>query len=143
MKDDTSAADALLEDVQKQVHTLERYSSKPNHGMFGDEGMDQEGTKLWNLCTRLKRESAVAGPKSSISKLIMASRALAFQILHLCQWSSQASASIVCHLMKIALKAAKVCTGAVLLTIRLESRELLYPDCSSVSQTTTMSRSPD
>lgn len=97
--------------MQKQIQALERYSSKPTHGMLGDEDMDREGTNLWNLCTRLKRELADAGSKSSASKLIVVSRVLAYQILHLCQWSSQASANIACHLMRIALKVAKVCTG--------------------------------
>lgn len=111
IKDDTGAAEALLAEVQTQVQTLEKYSSKPNHGMLGDEDLDQEGTNLWNLCTRLKRESAGKGSQASVLRVIMASRVLAYQMLHLCQWSSKASINIACHLMKIALKAAKVCTG--------------------------------
>lgn len=78
--------------------------------------MDREGTNLWNLCTRLNREAEVKSSKSSASKLILASRVLAYQILHLCQWSTKASANIACHLMRIALKAAKVCTGALIHT---------------------------
>lgn len=111
IKDDTSAAEALLAEVQAQVQTLEKYSSKPNHGMLGDEDLDQEGTNLWNLCTRLKRESAVKVSQAPILRVIMASRVMAYQMLHLCQWSPKASVNITCHLMRIALKAAKVCTG--------------------------------
>lgn len=96
------------------MQTLEKYSGKPNHGMLGDEDLDQEGTNLWNLCTRLKRELAGAGSQASVLRVIMACRVLAYQMLHLCQWSSKASADITCHLMRIALKAAKVCTGMVL-----------------------------
>lgn len=111
IKNDTSAAEALLAEVQTQVQTLEKYASKPNQGMLGNEDLDQEGTNLWNLCTRMKRESAGKGAQASILRVIMASRVLAYQMLHLCQWSSKASVDITCHLMRIALKAAKVCTG--------------------------------
>lgn len=111
IKDDTSAAETLLAEVQAQVQALERYSSKPNIGMLGDEDMDQEGTNLWNFCTRLKRESVEKAPPASILRVITTSRVLAYQMLHLCQWSSKASVNITCHLMRIALKAAKACTG--------------------------------
>lgn len=82
--------------------------------MLGAEDMDREGTNLWNLCTRLNREAGADSSDSVASKLILASRVLAYQILHLCQWSSKASANIACHLMRIALKAAKVCTGTLI-----------------------------
>lgn len=102
-----------MSDVYKQVQTLERYSTRTNHGMVGNEDMDTAGTNLWNLCTRLNRETGDKASKKPASSLILLCRVLAYQILHLCQWSSKASANIACHLMRIALKAAKVCTGMV------------------------------
>lgn len=109
-KGDPNAAAALLAEVQRQVQTLERYADKPNHGLHGDEDLETEGTSLWNLCTRLNRESSTESQGSS--RLVLASRVLAYQILHLCQWSFKCQARIACHLMAIALKAAKVCTSA-------------------------------
>lgn len=85
--------------------------------MLGDEDLDQEGTNLWNLCTRLKRELTATGSQDSVLQVIMASRVLAYQMLHLCQWSSKASVDVTCHLMRIALKAAKVCTGEILVIL--------------------------
>lgn len=82
--------------------------------MHGDEDMEREGTNLWNLCTRLNREPAAdkASKDSVWIKLVRASRVVAYQILHLCQWSSKSPTRVACHLMRIALKAAKVCTGS-------------------------------
>lgn len=123
-KDDTKAASALLSEVHKQVQTLEKYADKSNHGMLGDEGLEREGTNLWNLCTRLKRESAdTATSKTSAgSKLVLESRVLAYQILHLSQWSSKSSVRIATHLMRIALKAAKCCTGSWPISLGIDGR---------------------
>lgn len=112
-EDEPESAAALLAEVRKQVSVLERYADKANHGMHGDDDMEREGTNLWNLCTRLNRELADKTAKGSVSsKLVLASRVLSYQILHLCQWSTKSQARIACHLMRIALKAARVCTGA-------------------------------
>lgn len=112
-KDDPKAATALLAEVQKQVQTLERYADKPDHGLHGDEELEREGTSLWNLCTRLNRECRVKSSEQSQGlRLVLASRILSYHILHLCQWSSKCQARTACHLMTIALKAAKVCTSA-------------------------------
>lgn len=119
-KNEPKAAAALLAEVNDQVKTLGRYAEKTSHGMHGDENMEREGTSLWNLCTRLNREPA--SEKSSkvpeTSRLVLASRIVAYQILHLCQWSPKSSARVACHLMRIALKAAKVFTGSCLFQFR-------------------------
>lgn len=82
--------------------------------MYGDENMEREATNLWNLCTRLNREPATekSSRNPDTSRLLLASRIAAYQILHLCQWSAESSVHIACHLMRIALRAAKVCTGS-------------------------------
>lgn len=108
-KDDSVASQALLSEVQKQTQSLDRYSNKPHHGMLHDEDLDTEGTKLWNVCTRLSRENPA---KSSAGlKLVLWSRVLAFHILHLCQWSTNSTAPVASHLMGLALRAAKSCIG--------------------------------
>lgn len=113
-RDNPEAAASLLADVNKQVQTLERHAGRPNHGLHGNEDMEREGTSLWNLCTRLNREPVAdkASKDSVWSELMRASRVVAYQILHLCQWSSKSPIRVACHLMRIALKSAKVCTGS-------------------------------
>ncbi|KAK2606983.1 hypothetical protein N8I77_005697 [Diaporthe amygdali] len=109
-KDDSAASETLLRDVQKQNQLLDRYSDKPNHGMLLDEDLDTEGTKLWNVCTRLGRENADKPARSSAGlKLILWSRVLAFHILHLCQWSTKCTVPIASHLMELALRMARLC----------------------------------
>ncbi|KAI3394550.1 hypothetical protein diail_2541 [Diaporthe ilicicola] len=109
-KNDTAASRALLGEVQKQIQSLDRYSEKPHQGMLQDEDLDAEGTKLWNICTRLGRENVHGTAQSSTGlKLILASRVLAFHVLHLSQWSTKCTVSTASHLMGLALKAAKLC----------------------------------
>ncbi|KAF3765502.1 hypothetical protein M406DRAFT_67943 [Cryphonectria parasitica EP155] len=115
-KDDTEVAASLLSEVQTQMQSIGRYADKMNHGMTGDEDLEREGTNLWNLCTRLNRAFTDKGQKTSPAfRLVLAGRVLAYQILHLCQWSSKNTAHITTHLMRIALKAAKCCTGSFIL----------------------------
>lgn len=108
-KDDSAASQALLGEVQKQTQSIDRYSEKQNHGMLHDGDLDAEGTKLWNACTRLGRESPARSPAGS--KLVLWSRVLAFHILHLCQWSTKCTTSIASHLLGLALRLAKLCIG--------------------------------
>lgn len=108
-KDDSAASQTLLTEVQKQTQSLDRYSDKPNHGMLHDEDLDAEGTKLWNVCTRLGRDSPARS--SAGSTLVLWSRVLAFHILHLCQWSSKCTTPAASHLMGLALRVAKLCIG--------------------------------
>ncbi|KUI61426.1 Testis-expressed sequence 11 protein [Cytospora mali] len=109
-KDDPTAASALLSLVQKQAQTIERYAEKAHHDFLEDVDLEREGTNLWNLCTRLNREDLDRPGKPSITKVVLWSRVLAFQMLHLCQWSASKSTSpVACHLLKLAMKVAKFC----------------------------------
>lgn len=108
-KDDSAASQALLAEVQRQTQSIDRYSDKPYHGMLHDEDLDAEGTKLWNVCTRLGRENAAR--TSAGLKLVLWSRVLALHILHLCQWSTKCTTPVASHLMGLALRVAKLCTG--------------------------------
>lgn len=109
-KDDSAASQTLLNEVQKQTKSLDRYSDKPHHGMMHDEDLEEEGTKLWNVCTRLGRENPAKS--SAGSKLVLCSRVLAFHILHLCQWSTKCTPQVAMHIMKLALGVAKLCIGS-------------------------------
>lgn len=119
-KDDSTAAAALLSQVQKQAQTVERYAEKAHHDLLGDEDLEREATGLWNLCTRLNRantDKPAPGKPSARSKLVLWGRVLAFQILHLCHWSPKSTSVITCHLLRLALKVVRLCIGSWLLTI--------------------------
>lgn len=77
--------------------------------MLHDEDLDAEGTKLWNVCTRVGRENPAR--TSEGLKLVIWSRVLAFHILHLCQWSTKCTTPVASHLMELALRVAKLCIG--------------------------------
>lgn len=81
--------------------------------MLGDQDLERQGTELWNLCTRLYRNTTEKNLQNASggSELILYSRVLAYHILHLCQWSTKQPAQMVCHLMRLALKVAKCCIG--------------------------------
>lgn len=113
-KNDPKTAAALLDEVNRQVKMLVRYADKTNHGMHGNEDLEREGTSLWNLCSRLSRDPAMrkSSSGSEIATLLVSSRVAAYNILHLSQWSCTSSLPIVCHLMGIALKASRFCTGS-------------------------------
>lgn len=111
-KDDSAASRALLGELQKQIQSLDRYSGKTHHGMLHDEDLDAEGTKLWNVCTRLYRENMNGTAKSSTGlNLILWSRVLAFHILHLSKWSTKCTPSTASHLIELGLRMAKLCIG--------------------------------
>lgn len=108
-KDDSTASQTLLSEIHKHIQSLERSLDKPQHGMLHDEELETEGTKLWNVCTRLGREDPAKS--SSGLKLVLRSRVLAFQLLHSCLWSSKSTSHTVFHLLGLALRVAKLCIG--------------------------------
>ena len=111
--------------------------------MRGDEDLEREGSSLWNLCTRLNREVvADPGKNSARSKLLLRGRLLAFQILHLCQWSSKGTSSVARHLLRLALKVAKFCIGLFLVTISFTIERHVPAHSTSAFQMTTTFRLP-
>lgn len=103
------ASQTLLNKIQQQIRSLEKCLDRPQHDMLRDQGLEEEGTELWNVCTRLCREDR---SKSSAGiKLVLMSRVLAFLILHSCQWSAKCDAETVSRLLGLALRVAKLCIG--------------------------------
>jgi hypothetical protein len=115
LQSDHHSADAtrnLLEDVKKTTRSLHDRALGGNHGMYGDEDLDQCGTALWNLCVKLRHKSPDGNlPPPKRETLLLSSRVLAFLILDLAQWSEKSPAAVVVHLMKLALKAGRCCVG--------------------------------
>lgn len=72
------------------------------------EDLDSNGTALWNLCTRLRREHS--SEESEIWQLLLLmARVYAFLLLDCAQSGERGTVSNVVRLFKIGLKAAKSC----------------------------------
>ena len=77
---------------------------------YGD--LDKNGTALWNLCTRLKRNNH---PQTQqISVVLVMTRLFAFMMLDAAQSSGNGSFANCVRVMKVALKTARNCLGRML-----------------------------
>ena len=72
--------------------------------------IDNTGTSLWNICTRLRREYDLDKPQDVPTILLMA-RVFAFLLLGCAHESGKSEASNAVRVMKIGIKAAKNCIG--------------------------------
>lgn len=117
---DAPATDALVEQAKKFIDTLHTgQQAKYLPGISGDPEIDKQATRLWNICTRLKREhygdSAEDKRKSKrLRKLFLHGRVLAFNLLVLVRarvLEKGGRVADVVYLLKLALKAARDCIG--------------------------------
>lgn len=88
-------------------------SFPPGFGSYGVqnyEELDSNGTALWNLCTRLKRECNHED-SSTQQILLLLARVYAFYLLDCAQSGERGTIPNIIRLFKIGLKAAKGCIG--------------------------------
>lgn len=76
--------------------------------------LDKSGTALWNLSTRLKRNDGVNN-RQTLTVLAMM-RLYALLMLDCAQSSGKGAFTNVARVMRVALKTAKHCLGAIRLT---------------------------
>lgn len=81
-----------------------------SYGVQNYEDLDSNGTALWNLCTRLRRECDHEDSNTQQILLLMA-RVYAFLLLDCAQSGERGTIPNVIRLFKIGLKAAKGCIG--------------------------------
>ncbi|KAL8397435.1 hypothetical protein RB594_004238 [Gaeumannomyces avenae] len=110
-----TAADTLRDSVRKHIRSIHQHQSQyhlhqtPGTGLYGDRTLDRLGTNLWNQCAHVRREIADKGNAAPQKALLLASRVLAFQIIHLVQWEDECPPETLAYLMRLALKAARSC----------------------------------
>lgn len=101
----------LLEALQTHVQTLHGYCQKPNHASSGNEDLDKLGTTIWNLSTRLMRDTDGRAASSDRRKLAVYARVFAFHLLDAAQHSAKVNIGNKIRLMRLALKAGKSSIG--------------------------------
>jgi hypothetical protein len=84
------------------------------------EELDKSGATLWNLCTRLKRNTDLETQQTSV--VFAMTRLFAFMMLDAAQSSGKGSFSNGVRIMQVALKTAKTCLG----TMSSASTKALY-----------------
>jgi hypothetical protein len=103
----TATPGTLLNELENQI------SNFPNK--FGSiaasrrEDVDIIGTRIWNLCTRLRRDFDTDNPKN-VPVILLLARVFSFLLLDGAYDGRSAPGSLL-RLMKIGLKAGKSCIG--------------------------------
>ncbi|KAH7090298.1 meiosis protein SPO22/ZIP4 like-domain-containing protein [Paraphoma chrysanthemicola] len=112
---------SIADDLQTQMRSLPLLPSSTLTAR--QDELDKLGTDLWNLSTRLRRDDAAADGKSKEmaarkNRTLCLLRAFAFLVLDSAAAHAKGRSRKACfRLMKVALKAARVCT---------EGNELIY-----------------
>ncbi|KAK0652121.1 meiosis protein SPO22/ZIP4 like-domain-containing protein [Cercophora newfieldiana] len=112
---DTPATDSLVEGAKKFIDVL--HTSKYLPGISGDPEIDKQAVRLWNICTRLKRDhiGSTADDKRKLKrlrKLFLHGRVLAFHLLVLARakvLEKGGRVGDVMYLLRLALKAGRDC----------------------------------
>lgn len=100
--------ETLLKEIENQI------SNFPNK--FGAiaaskyEEVDQVGTTIWNLCTRLRRDFESDNPKD-IPIVLLLTRVFSFLLLDGAYDCGKNAPGNLARLMKIGIKAGKNCIG--------------------------------
>ncbi|KAK0626986.1 meiosis protein SPO22/ZIP4 like-domain-containing protein [Immersiella caudata] len=117
---DAPATDSLIEEAKKNVenlHTSQPQTFKYIPGISGDPEIDKQATRLWNICTRLKRDFHGASPEEKrktkrLRKLCLHGRVLALHLLGLTRarvLEKEGRIGDVVYLLRLALKAGRDC----------------------------------
>ena len=104
----TKASEALHFDVEQQISAFPSNLTLCAASKYQE--LDNKGTSLWNLCTRLRREYDSENSHDMPVILLMA-RIFAFLLLDGANQCGKSEASNAVRLMKTGIKAAKNCLG--------------------------------
>jgi hypothetical protein len=102
---------SLFTDIQRHIFSFPSSSSLGPTAASKFEEIDSNGTSLWNLCTRLRRNFENDENGGSTPTIIITTRVFAFFLLDCALESGKGTNANVIRLMKIGNKAAKGCIG--------------------------------
>lgn len=106
---DAPATDQLVDEINQHVKKLRNHTHKHGAGVSGDLEIDQQGTRLWNICTRLRRDCEPTNKR--LKRLYLYGRVLAFHLLVAANPIKTSKAQDLIYVVKLALKAARDCVG--------------------------------
>ena len=98
-----------MAEIRENTDRLHGLYQKPNIKPAFNQQLDDIGTRLWNLCNRLRRESADESMNGK--KLFVVGRGFAFHLLAVAHRSEKYQLSTAIRLIKLALKAGGGCIG--------------------------------
>lgn len=129
---DAAETSEFIDGLRGQIRSLHSHPQRTKPGSTGDSELNQLGTSLWNLCTRLRRTDA---PPNSVNNrsLVLFGRVHAFHLLDAAQCTENAVAAEVVRLLRLALKAGRSCIGMTqtsLLSVLLYVSKLVWIDDS-------------
>lgn len=105
---DAPATDQLVDQINQHVKKLHSYNHKPVPGdVSGASEIDQQGTRLWNICTRLRRDGEPTNKR--LKRLYLYGRVLAFHLFVVANPREKRKAQDLIYVVKLALKAARDC----------------------------------
>ncbi len=106
---DSASVEALMAEIREHTDRLHGMYQKPNIKPALNQQLDDMGTRLWNLCNRLRRDSA--DESMDVKRLFVVGRAFAFHLLAVAHRSEKYQLSAAIRLIKLALKAGGSCIG--------------------------------
>ncbi|KAK0634593.1 meiosis protein SPO22/ZIP4 like-domain-containing protein [Bombardia bombarda] len=104
---DVPATDELVDQISEHVKKLHMCHQKYIHGIAGDPEVNEQGTRLWNICARLRRECEPTAER--LKRLFLHGRVLAFHLLVIAKPKEKCKAHNMIHVVKLALKATRNC----------------------------------
>ncbi|KAF5526463.1 hypothetical protein CGCA056_v002343 [Colletotrichum aenigma] len=115
---DPPAIDTLHEELMKKLNNTHGFPNLPRGKSRSQRNeLDRNGTELWNLCMRLRRDEMPGEPPTR-KRLLLRGRVFAFLMIDIARfWKVAEDArpedwmplADVVHLMRLALKAGKMC----------------------------------
>lgn len=107
---DAPATDQLVDQINQHVKKLHSYTHKPAiAGVSRNPEVDKQGTRLWNICTRLRQECEPTNKR--LKRLYLYGRVIAFHLLVAANPRGTGKAQDLICVVKLALKAARDCVG--------------------------------
>ena len=100
--------DSFIDKFEKNIQNFPSNIGTTAVVKYGE--LDRRGTTLWNLCTRLKRNSSI---DNQTTLAILMARVYALKMLHCAQSSGKGGSMNGVRVMKVALKSAKNCLGEI------------------------------
>ena len=106
---DPSRLQALVDGLEKQIRTIQRYNLKNTGSEIGEQ-LGAAGVTLWNLCTHVKRDQD-GQPSPVQRKALVYSRVFAFLVVTLPGLGSPSELRTLVRYSRLAIRTGRSCIG--------------------------------
>lgn len=105
---DPSRLQALVDDLEKQISTIQRCNLRNAGSETGELGA--AGVALWNLCTHLKRDQD-GQPSPVLRKALVCSRVFAFLVVTIPESGTRNELRTLIRYLRLAIRTGRSCIG--------------------------------